>query len=92
MDGFFMHENHAWPPSLASNSTVIHTTTESDLISCVESMVHSEPNVPNVHTLVKSFQDYCEYVFLPSIENMQYVNRPDSVWDVYGDDSLTYKA
>ena len=61
-------------------------------MGCVESMVHSEPNVPNVHTLVKSFQDYCEYVFLPSIENMQYVNRLDSVWDVYGDDSQTYEA
>ena len=72
--GFFMHENHAWPPSLESNSTAMHTTTESDLISCVESMVHSETNVPNVyvkiidgagdprkaHTLVKTFQDYCE--------------------------------
>ena len=34
MDGFFMYENHAWPPLLASNSTVIHTTTKSDLISC----------------------------------------------------------
>ena len=106
MDGFFVHENYAWPPLFASNSTVMHSTTESDLISCVESMVHSETNVPNVdvkiideagdprkaHTLVKTFQDYCEYVFLPSIENMQSVNRLDIVWDVYGDDSLKYQA
>ena len=48
IDEFLMHQNQARPPSLASNSTVIHTTTESDLISCVESMVPSETNVPNV--------------------------------------------
>ena len=108
MDVFFMHENHAWPPSLASNSTVMHTTTESYLISRVKSMVHSETDVPNVdvklidgagdprkaHTLVKTFQDYCEYVFLPSIENMQYVNRLDIVWNFYEDkiSSLKYQA
>ena len=48
MDSFFMHENNAWPLSLASNSTVIHTTTESDLISCVKSMFPSKTNVRNV--------------------------------------------
>ena len=48
MDEFLMHEDHAWPPSSASNSTVIHTTTGSDLISCVESIVPSETNFPNV--------------------------------------------
>ena len=111
MDEFFMHE---WPLSLASNSTVIHTTTKSDLISCVESMVPSETNVLNVDvkiidgagvvhrldprkahrpTLVKTFQDYCEYVLLPYIENMlQSVNRLDIVWDVHRNDSLKYQA
>ena len=44
------------------------------------------------HALVKTFQDYCEYVFSPSIENMQSVNRLDIVWDVYGDDNLKYQA
>ena len=48
MDEFLIHEDHAWPPSSASNSTVIHTTTGSDLISCVESIVPSETNFPNV--------------------------------------------
>ena len=46
MDRFFMHENNAWPSLLASNSTVIHTTTQSDLISCVK--FPSKTNVPNV--------------------------------------------
>ena len=112
-DGWvFMNENHAWPLSFASNCTVIHTTIESDLISCVVSMVPSETNVRNVdvkiidgagmvhrldprkaHTLVKTVQDYCAYVFLPYIENMlQFVNRLDIVWDVYGNDSLKYQA
>ena len=87
MDEFFMHENHAWPLSLASNSTVIHTKTALDSISCVEAIVPSETNVPNidvkiidgagvvhrlVHKLVKTFHNYCEYVFLPYIDIICY--------------------
>ena len=45
------------------------------------------------HTLVKTFQDYCENVFLHYIEYMlQSVNRRDIVWDVYRDDSPKYQG
>ena len=42
MDAFFSHENHAWPPSLASNNNM-HQTTKSDLMECLESLA-SQPN------------------------------------------------
>ena len=47
MDDFFAHENHRWPPSLASNG-IMHSSHKSDLMDCLESMsptVDSEPTV-----------------------------------------------
>ena len=47
MDDFFAHENHPWPPSLASNG-IMHSSKKSDLMDCLESMsptVDSEPKV-----------------------------------------------
>ena len=38
MDDFFMHENHAWPPSLATHC-IMHHTNKSDMIECLESLV-----------------------------------------------------
>ena len=38
MDDFFMHENHAWPPSLARNC-IMHHINKSDLMECLESLV-----------------------------------------------------
>ena len=38
MDVFFEHENHDWPPSLASNG-IMHQTSKSDLMECLESVV-----------------------------------------------------
>ena len=47
MDAFFKHENHAWPPSLASNNT-IHQTSKSDLLPCLESLITNTTDVPDV--------------------------------------------
>ena len=48
MDAFFEHENnHAWPPSLASNG-IMHQTSKSDLMECLESMVPKSESVPYV--------------------------------------------
>ena len=47
MDSFFSHENHPWPPSLASNG-IMHSTNKSDLMSCLESIVPTSESVPKV--------------------------------------------
>ena len=47
MDAFFMHENHAWPPSLASNR-IMHQSTKSDLMECLESLAPKPESTPNV--------------------------------------------
>ena len=47
MDDFFMHENHAWPPLLASNR-IMHHTNKSDLMECLESLVPQPESAPNV--------------------------------------------
>ena len=47
MDNFFKHENHAWPPSLASNG-MMHQTNKSDLMGCLESLAPKHEKVPNV--------------------------------------------
>ncbi len=46
-DSFFSHENHPWPPSLASNG-IMHSTNKSDLMSCLESIVPTSESVPKV--------------------------------------------
>ena len=46
-DTFFKHENHAWPPSLASNA-IMHQTNISDLMECLESLAPQPDNIPDV--------------------------------------------
>ena len=46
MDDFFMHENHAWPPTLATNC-IMHHTNKSDLMECLESLVPQPESAPN---------------------------------------------
>ena len=36
MDAFFKHENHAWPPSLASNGIMDPADNKSVLVECLE--------------------------------------------------------
>ena len=47
MDDFFMRENHAWPPSLATNC-IMHHRNKSDLMECLESLVPQPESAPNV--------------------------------------------
>ena len=47
MDAFFNNENHAWPPLLASNG-IMHQTSESNLMECLESVVPKSESVPDV--------------------------------------------
>ena len=47
MDVLLEHENHAWPPSLASND-IMHQTSKSDLMECLESVVLKSESVPDV--------------------------------------------
>ena len=47
MDAFLIHENQAWPPSLASNG-IMHHTAKSGLMECLQSMVPQTECVPNV--------------------------------------------
>ena len=46
MDTFFKHENHAWPPSLASCIKLMYRT--SDLMKCLESLAPQPDNIPDV--------------------------------------------
>ena len=47
MDAFFEHENHAWPPSLAANG-IMHQTSKSDLMECLEAVVPKSEFAPDV--------------------------------------------
>ena len=47
MENFFAHENHPWPPSLATNG-IMHSTCKSDLIECLESLVPFQDIAPTV--------------------------------------------
>ena len=47
MDAFFEHENHAWPPSLASNG-IMHQTSKSDLMDSLESLAPKPESIPDV--------------------------------------------
>ena len=51
MDSFFTHENHPWPPALASNG-IMHCTNKSDLMSCLETIVSSSESVPKVEAKI----------------------------------------
>ena len=47
MDAFFEHENHAWPPSLASNG-IMDQTSKSDLMEYFQYVVPKSEYVPDV--------------------------------------------
>ena len=47
MDAFFAHENHLWPPSLASDG-IMHHTRKPDLLECLESLVTQPGCIPKV--------------------------------------------
>ena len=47
MDVFFEHENHAWPPSLAENNSMCHSS-KADLLKCLEPFAPSPPSPPEV--------------------------------------------
>ena len=47
MNYFFKHENHAWPPSLATNG-IKHQAKQSDLMECLESLAPQPDNIPDV--------------------------------------------
>ena len=47
MDVFFEHESHAWPPSLAENNSMRHSS-KADLLKCLEPFVPSPPSPPEV--------------------------------------------
>ena len=51
MDSFFTHENHPWPPALASNG-IMHCTNKYDLIGCLESIVPPSESVPKVEAKI----------------------------------------
>ncbi len=96
LDFFFEHDNHPWPPALADNNS-LRQGNKSDLMKCLEGLAGQPVDTPLsditlVHTLnskrsgvmVKTFQDYSEYIFLPHIaRQLQCVKRLDVVWDVY---------
>ena len=46
----FAHENHPWPPSLASNG-VMHQTSKSDLMECLESLTTQAESVPDAESV-----------------------------------------
>jgi len=70
---FFCHENLEWPPSLSENGKL-----------------RLPPNKADLPTeTVKTFNDYCNNLFLPWIESAhQSSDRVDIVWDVYEKKSL----
>ena len=66
MDNFFKHENHAWPPSLASNG-IMHQTNKFDLMECLESLAPQPDNIPDVDVGIIDFTPLygCE-IWMPS--------------------------
>ena len=47
IDVFFEHENHAWPPLLAENNSMHHSS-KADLLKCLEPFSPSRPSPPEV--------------------------------------------
>ena len=69
----------------------MHSTTKSDLIECLESVVPSQETVPVVDAKerIATFKDYTDFIFIPSIKRMlEPVLRLDVVWDIYLENSL----
>ena len=57
---FLKQENHAWPPSLASNSNK-HQTKQSDLMECLESLAPQPDNIPDVMLVLLMVPPLCIY-------------------------------
>jgi len=107
LNTFFEHETHLYPPSL-SNSGEIRFGVKSDLLTCLESLVPSQPTPPSIDVLVLdgaaavqmlvpkdcwTFADYVQKVFIPFIlSKLNAVKRLDVVWDQYFLDSLKSAA
>ncbi len=100
---FFCHENLEWPPSLSENGKLRLPPNKADLLKFIGNCDDGEPPVhfhakvfdgPAIlHMLptetVKTFNDYCNNLFLPWIESAhQSSDRVDIVWDVYEKKSL----
>jgi len=49
----FAHENHRWPPSLASNGVMhhLHQMNRSDLMECLESLAGQAKSVPDAESV-----------------------------------------
>ena len=83
MEGFFVHENQRFPPSLFQYGK-LRSGTKSDLLSCLEKNGPAQAQRPSVEALLldgtaivnmlkpgasKIFQEYSEAVFLPYLPN-----------------------
>ena len=102
-DNFFMHENHAYPPSLSKYGK-LHQGTKSDLTDCLETLCTSIGESPLVDIIIvdgaavinmlkpasaTTFKEYATQVFIPYIKSqLSYTTRIDVVWDVYKEWSL----
>ena len=107
LDTFFEHETNPYSPSL-SNGGEIRFGVKSDLLTCLESLVSSQPTPPAIDVLVVdgaaavqmltpkdcwTFADYAQKVFIPFVlSRLKAVKRVDVVWDQYFPDSLKSAA
>ena len=48
---FFAHENHPWPPVLASNG-IMHSTNKSDFMDCLETVSPALDSEPTIDVIV----------------------------------------
>ncbi|XP_078492496.1 uncharacterized protein LOC144748319 [Ciona intestinalis] len=100
---FFQHENNSCPPALSKNEE-IRSGSKADLVTCLEIIVPSSTEKPNVDAVIidgaavinmlkpmnsKTFGEYAKDVYLPFIERqLKDASRVDVVWDVYIANSL----
>ena len=61
MDSFFKHENHAWPPSLASNG-IKHQAKKSEVMKCLESLAPQPDDIPDVMLVLLILPPLCIYL------------------------------
>ena len=71
MNTFFKHENHAWPPSLASNG-IMHQTKKSDRMECLQSLAPQPDNILDVNVGIIML---CIYLTKEIESNSQYFPR-----------------
>ena len=101
LDDFFAHENQVYPPALSVAGN-LHFGNKADLLSCLDAVHPAVEDVPVADAVVidssalvnmlnpgssKTFLDYANNVFMPSIlVQLSKVHRVDVVRDLY--DSL----